>query len=520
MDALTTHRAQTTEAQSRWTGHSGRDLREWLEMIRSHGELVTIDAEVDAEEELTAIAFMAAQKNGRQALLFRNLKGDNTRSSILINILAASKKRYALTVGLDPALSIREMIGATRGLLKQRIAPTVVARADATVSARVLTGSDIDLTRYPVPKFWPGDGGRYFGTGSVVLTRNADTGIINVGVYRQQLHSPTTLGLHMVPGRHGLRNCESWWSKGRPADIVVAHGVHPALFIAATQSFKPDQSELDVAGGLIGSAVELTAGHLVDLPRPARAELVIEGQGHKDRLQLEGPLGEWHGFYSGSPALKHVIDVVAVHQRTEPILSAALMANYPACEIGIYHTIMRSARIWDSLEDMGVPGLAGVYAHPGAANGYGLIVVSLKQSYPGHAAQTLALTAQCPAAAYCTKWMIAVDDDVDPTDIDQVMWALTARANPSEDIDVLRNTWSNRNDQSLAPETASYGSKALINACTPHKQIGKGSSRAFLRKRIADRVSQRWTEFGFADSPPTMDQFHEDVEATPPSKAR
>lgn len=510
MDALNnTDLPPDGEARSgRWFGKSGRDLREWLAMIRSHGELMAIDAEVDPEEELSAITFMAAQRRGRQALLFRNLKGDKTGSSILINILASSQVRYALTVGLDPELSTRELIQSTRDRLQRRIPPVVVARAEAPVAAMVRTGAEVDLTRYPVPKFWPGDGGRYFGTGSVVLTRNADTSIINVGVYRQQLHSPTTLGLHMVSGRHGLRNCESWWARGRPAEIAVAHGVHPALFIAATQSFKPEQSELDVAGALMGSAVELTQGHHTDLPIPARAELVVEGLVHKDHLHPEGPLGEWHGFYSGKPALKYVIDVVAVHERPQPVFSAAMMTNYPACEIGAYHAIMRSARIWDSLEDMGVSGISGVYAHPGAANAYGLIAVSLTQSYPGHAAQVLALTAQCPAAAYCTKWIIAVDDDVDPTDIDQIMWALTSRANPSDDIDILRHTWSNRNDQSLSPEVAPYGSKALINACTPHKQIGKGPSRAFLRKRVFERVTQRWTELGFDDQPPRLNRFH------------
>ena len=107
------------------------------------------------------------------------------------------------------------------------------------------------------------------------------------------------------------------------------------------------------------------------------------------------------------------------------------MANYPSCEIGAYYAIMRSARILDDLERIGVPGVVGAYSHPAAASGWGMVVVSMQQQYAGHAAQVLALTAQCPAAAYYTKWIIAVDEDVDPTDFNQVMWALSTRCNPS-----------------------------------------------------------------------------------------
>ncbi len=109
-------------------------------------------------------------------------------------------------------------------------------------------------------------------------------------------------------------------------------------------------------------------------------------------------------------------------------MTAALMARYPSCEIGAYYAIMRSARILDDLERIGVPGVVAAYAHPAAASGWGMAVVALKQQYPGHAAQVLALTAQCPAAAYYTKWIIAVDEDVDPTDFDQVLWALARAA--------------------------------------------------------------------------------------------
>lgn len=490
------------------TATGARDLRSWLALIEAQGQLLTIDAEVDPEEEMSAITFMLGQRRPSPALLFRNLKGDRSGSRILTNMLGASTERYALAVGLDAGLSTREMIGATQRLLKKRVAPRLIAPAAAPVSEVVLGEGEIDLNHFPVPKFWPGDGGRYIGTGNVTLTRNPDTGVINAGVYRQQLYGPDAIGLSMVPGRHGLRNCEAQWRRGRPAEVVVAYGIDPALFIAATQSFDYEESELDVAGGLLGGALELAPAQLVDLPIPAQAEFVIEGLVHQERVEREGPLGEFHGFYSGPPALKPVIEVKRVHHRRAPIFTATLMANYPAGEIGAYHTIVRSSRILDNLASMGVPGVTGAYAHPGSASGYGLVAVALKQLYPGHAAQVLALTAQCPASAYCTKWIIAVDDDIDPTDIDQVMWAMTTRANPSDDIDILRNCWMSRNDVSLAPEMRPYGSKALINACTPHKYLASASRRTFLRKAMYQQVAARWQALGLPGEAPVLDHFH------------
>jgi 4-hydroxy-3-polyprenylbenzoate decarboxylase len=487
-----------------------RDLRGWLGLVEQHGLLHTIDQEVDPDQELSAITLLGASRRNSGAFLFRRMKDDASSSRILTNMLGASEERYALTVGLDPALTTGEKITATRKILQRRVAPIRVARERAPVCEILLRDDDIDLTRFPVPKFWPRDGGRYIGTGNVTLTRHPATGLINAGVYRQMLHGPRRVGLSFVPGRHGLRNCQAWWARGEPCEVVVAYGIDPALFIAATQAYGPGESELDAAGGLMGAPVELTDAVCVGLPIPARAELVIEGLVYADRTEIEGPLGEFHGFYSGAPAPRPVIEVKAVHHRESPIFTAALMANYPSGEIGAYHAIMRSARICDSLESMGVPGVVGAYAHPGSASGYGFVVVSIKQSYPGHAAQVLALTAQCPAAAYCTKWIVVVDDHVDPTDMDQVLWAMTTMANPSDDIEILRNTWTFRSDPSLAPEQRPYGSKALINACRPHKQLSQPPKRALLSKGIYDRVTARWSELGLPGRPPALTHFEQD----------
>jgi len=487
-----------------------RDLRGWLDLIERQGQLARITAAVDPIEELSAITFMASRKPGSPAFLFENLTGDRIGSRVLTNMLAASKERYALAVGLDPTLETREMVAETRRISSRRLPPVMVPASAAPVREITLSGDEIDLTAFPVPKFWPGDGGQFLGTGNVTFIRNPDTGVINAGVYRQMLQGPRSVGLNMVPGRHGERNVQAWWRRGKPAPVVTAYGVDPALFIAATQAFAHEESEIDVAGGLAGMPVEMTAADLSDLPLPANAEIVVEGFVHEGDMAEEGPLGEFHGYYSGKRDLRPVIRAERVHYRPRPILTGALMATWPSCEIGEYHAIMRSARVWDNLQAMGVPGIAGVYVYPASASAAGVMVVSLKQMFPGHVAQVLALAAQCPAAAYVIRWIIAVDDDINPSNFGEVMWAMSVHSNPVEDIDILRHTYSYRTDPSLHPSERPYGSKALIDACLPLRHGGQRPRRARLSRTTYDRVSSRWADFGLTGQPATLTHFHED----------
>lgn len=486
-----------------------RDLRDWLDLVEANGLLKHIAPPVEADEEMAAITLLATRREDAPALLFEQLAGDRSRSRILCNMLGASKERYALAVGIDPGLSTADMIAATRSVMNRRIPPVRVAKRDAPVNEIVLTGDAIDLTAFPVPKFWPGDGGRYIGTGDITLTSSPDGGRLNVGVYRQMLQGPSRIGLYCSPGKHGLLDREGWWARGKPCEVVAAYGIDPVLFMLGAQVFGAAQSELDVAGGMMGRPVELTEAEFVSLPIPARAEFVIEGLLHPGDLEHEGPLGEFTGYYGRERSPQPVIEVKAVHHRRSPIFTHALMAKYPSCEIGAYYAIMRSARILDDLERIGVPGVVAAYAHPAAASGWGMVVVSLQQKYAGHAAQVLALAAQCPAAAYYTKWVIVVDEDVDPTDINDVLWALSTRCHPADDLDLLRTTWSTGLDPSqFPPEARPYGSKVLINACKPHQHLKQFPQTTLLRRSTYDRVAGRWQELGFSGSPPSLNVFH------------
>jgi 4-hydroxy-3-polyprenylbenzoate decarboxylase len=211
-----------------------------------------------------------------------------------------------------------------------------------------------------------------------------------------------------------------------------------------------------------------------------------------------------------------LMEVKALHYRDNPILTHALMADYPANETSLLYSIARAAKIWNDLDRLGVPGIRGVYCHPAAAGGWGLTVVSLEQRYPGHAPQALALTAQVPGGAYYAKWIIAVDEDVDPTDWDQVFWAMTTRCDPESDIDILRQTWSTWLDPTKnPPEERPWGSKALVNACRQHKYLPIFSQRTVLTRSMYEQVKDRWSELGLDSlgDPPRLPAFQEDMRA-------
>ncbi len=509
MEAEVPGRRQLAATRQRDSALPWRDLRGWVSQTEQHGELARITAIVDPNEELGAVTLLASRQDKSPALMFENMRGDTTGSRILTNMLGASRERYALAVGLDPSASTREMIQATRSIMSDSIPPVMIPKDQAPVNEVVLTGKDIDLTKFPVPTFWPGDGGPFIGTGDITFTASPETGRINVGCYRQMLQGPNRIGLYCSPGKHGGLDRDAWWARGEPCEVVAAYGIDPVLFMLAAQSFGSEESELDVAGGIMGRPVELTKAEFVSLPIPANAEFVIEGILRQSDVMPEGPLGEFTGYYGRERSPQPVMEVLAVHHRKRPIFTHALMARYPSCEIGEYYAIMRSARILDDLERIGVPGVVAAYSHPAAASGWGMVVVSMQQKYAGHSAQVLALTAQCPAAAYYTKWVIVVDEDVDPSDFNDVLWALSTRCYPSDDIDILRNTWSTGLDPSrFPPETRPYGSKVLINACKPHQHLKDFPQSTLLRKSVHDRVRERWTELGFAEPAPKMTVFH------------
>jgi len=488
-----------------------QDLRQWLARVDEIGELVRVDKPVDRDEEMSAISYLVAKQDPSPAVLFETARGfEKSRigAKLLWNVLGPSIKRIALTLEEPADTPTVELIRRVKDKLKKRLPPQEVSASKAPVYENTITGKKIDLNDLPIPRHWPLDGGRYAGTADAVITRDPDTGYLNIGTYRMMIQGKSQAGLYLSPGKDARLHITRAWQQGKSIQVAAAWGIDPLFMLVGSQTFPKNVSEYEFAGGIKGEPIPVVRGTTTDLLLPANAELVVEGVIRPNSVKSEGPFGEFPGYYGRPEAGCPLVDITAVHYRSNPILTNALMADYPSCEQSGFFSIIRSAKIWDDLDKLGIPGIQGVYSHPAAAGGFGMTVISLEQRHAGHAAQVLALAAQVPGGAYYTKWIIAVDEDVDPTDMDQVIWAMASRCNPIDDIDILRNTWSTWLDPTQnPPEKRPYGSKALINACKEHRHLPVFSKRTTLRKPVYDKVAERWKELGLPGQAPTVRAF-------------
>ena len=489
-----------------------QDLSDWLQRVEQMGDLIRVKEAVSCEEEMSAIGYLVAKQKPSPAILFEAVKGyENSpyRARHLWNILGPSLRRIALTLEEPPDTPTLELIRRVKDKFRDRKPPKEVPQANFYENS--LIGDKIDLYQLPIPKHWPLDGGRYAGTADAVITQDPDTGYLNVGTYRMMLQGKNEVGLYLSPGKDARLHITRAWQMGKPIEVAAAWGIDPLFMVIGSQTFAKNVSEYEFAGGVKGEPIPVVKGKTTNLLLPANAEFVIEGIIKPNSVRREGPFGEFPGYYGRPEAGCPLVEVTAVHYRNNPILTNALMADYPSCEQSGFFSIIRSARIWDDLDKLGVPGIVGVYAHPAAAGGFGMTVLSMEQRYAGHAAQALALAAQVPGGAYYTKWIIAVDEDVDPTDMDQVIWAMASRCSPIDDIDILRNTWSTWLDPTQnPPEKRPYGSKALINACKEHRHLPVFSKRTTLRKEIYDKVAGDWKRLGLPGQVPKVRAFEEE----------
>jgi UbiD family decarboxylase len=483
------------------------DLDAWLEKAEALGELKRITAEVDPDLETSTITYLVGSEKS-PALLFENIKGHPGHRA-LYNMIGCNLSRFCLAMGEEPVEHPLEAVQILKRKMHLKQPPREVPADQAICNQNILTGDDIDIRKFPAPRMWPLDGGKYLGTGDAVVTKDPETGRINLGTYRMMIKGPREVGLYTSPGKDGTLDREKWWKMGKPMPVVAAYGIDPLLFLVAATTFPKTESEYEYYGGINGAPIEVFISDVTGLPVPAGAEIVIEGFVYPDKTFAEGPFGEFTGYYGRPGGDTPYVRVEKLRYRDSPTLTCALMADGAANEAGLFWASVRSAAIWNDLEKLGIPGIQGCWSIPEAA-GWGITVVSVKQMYAGHAAQVMALAAQCTGGAYFGKYVIVVDDDVDPTNVHQVLWAMATRSRPSQSIDILRETWSTYLDPSLnPPEIRPWGSKCLINACMDFRYIKSFSNRTKLSKAAYDNVAARWTELGFEGKAPKVTVFEE-----------
>jgi 4-hydroxy-3-polyprenylbenzoate decarboxylase len=467
------------------------DLRSWLDEVKKFGQLMTVE-NVDWNLELSTLTEIINERSKiRPAILFDNIKGYPKGFRIAVNALS-SVNRLALTMGLDPKLSEFEFVQHWRKQVKtiQPIEPRKVK--EAPLFENMQSGADIDLLKFPVPRWHELDGGRYIGTDDLVVTRDPDEGWVNVGTYRVMVHGSDHMGLHMSPGKHGRVHRDKHHAVGKPLPIAVSFGHHPINFLVASTDVPNRVNEYAYAGGIIGKPLDVVEGPLTGLPLPADSEIAIEGEVLPNDFMAEGPFGEWTGYYASNQPAVPVIRVKAVYHRNDPILCGFPLLK-PSSGDNLHFALMRSATVWNALDETGVPDVQAVWAHP--SGGRFLTVVSIKQRYPGHAKQAALVASQCRSGAYLGRYVIVVDDDIDITNSEEVIWALCTRSDPARSIDILRRAWSGPLDPAIPKEEVGFSSRAIIEATRPFEWKDKFAKVSGASRELKDKVASNWRVF-------------------------
>lgn len=468
------------------------DLRQWLQKADQIGELKKIEG-ADCNLEIGAITTANAQKSG-SALLFDHIKGYPAGFRVL-TCSASKPALIEITFNFPQTHSESELVKALGEKLltaeeeREKFPPQLVE--NGPILENTDTGKDVDLFKFPVPLWHELDGGRYIGTGDAVITRDPETGEINLGTYRVMVQNKNTTGLYIVPAQHGRSHLEKYHALGKPAPVAVSVGHHPLIYrIAALQV--PPGGEYSVIGAMARQPVEVIREEITGLPIPANSEIVIAGWCPPQKTMDEGPFGEFTGYYGGKIQAP-VIEVERIYYRQEPVILGS-PPGWGKTDPGYCIALVQSAKLTNELRKSGIPGIRGVWLHPVGRQMF--ITVSLKQMYPGHLKEAAWFICQSRIGSNSGRYVILVDDDIDPTNLDEVIWALATRSDPAEDIDIVRRARGNPLDPRVRrPAKVFYNSRAIISACKPFEWIDEFPQKLEVSEKLRQKIEERWGKF-------------------------
>lgn len=468
------------------------DLQEFILVLQRNNELLQVDG-ADWNLEIGTITELSSERQGK-ALLFDRIKDYPEGYRVIVNVLD-TPERWALALGLPAGPSKVELVRLTKEKFKKvKPLPPVTVKSGPLLE-NVDEGSKIDMMKFPAPFWHEHDGGRYIGTGDLVIMRDPEGQWVNAGTYRVQLHDEKTLGLFMSPGQHGNIIREKYFARAKTCPVAVVFGAHPLLWIPAFMRVPWGVDEFDIAGGLLERPLEVIKGGYTGLPVPAYSEIAIEGECLPLSVEArkEGPFGEATGYYGSGVREEGVIRVKRVMYRSAPVINGAPPLKPPASGSGSF--IIRAANLWQSLEKAGIPGLTGVYNLRAGGSRF-LTVISINQRYAGHARQLGMAALAVPESAFFGRFVILVDDDIDPSEEQDVLWALSTRCNPAESIEIIDGCWSSPLDPVISPEKRAKSnftsSRALIDACRPYHWMKDFPIVNKASKELRARTLDKW----------------------------
>jgi UbiD family decarboxylase len=470
------------------------DLRAWLADVRKLGELKDVRG-ADWNLELGAISELNVKKDLPPALLFDEIKG-YPKGFRVLTCSTSSPARLSSILRLPVQNTHKGLVDALRGKPAQWQAEAKKYEFLIVKEGPVLENvqKQVNVEAFPSPLWHEMDGGRYIGTGCSVVTRDLDSEWINVGTYRVQVLDKTHVALDMVPGKHGRIHYEKHKAAGKRFPVAIVVGSDPLAYLISGIEVPFGMCEYNYMGAILSQPVCVVKGEITGLPFPAAAEIVLEGFVEPNDERTEGPFGEFHGYYPGKAGTAPVVTVERVYFRNEPIIVGSPPAK-PPNDYSYSKAVMRSALLHDALVAAGVPDVKAVWAHEiGGARMFN--VVAIKQRYAGHARQAGHILSQCGVGAYMSRYSVVVDEDIDPANLQEVMWAVATRTDPAIDIDIIERGMGSKNDPMFVAYRydAPLTSKAVIDACRPFDHLHDFPAVAEASKALQDRTRAKWKD--------------------------
>ncbi len=478
-----------------------KNLSEFIEKLESLGELKRIPVEVDSHLEITEITDRMS-KTGGPALLFEKVKG--SAFPVLTNAMG-SERRMALALGTEDMDEIGRVIeefidlSSYLGLMNKIKALPKLTRLVSVFPIKLPTrgacqdviNTNPDLSQIPVLHCWPKDGGPFI-TLPLVFTKDPETNIQNVGMYRMQVYDKNTTGMHWHLHKDGKEIYESYKKIGGRMPVSVALGCDPAITYAATAPLPKMIDEMMFAGFLRKMPVKMVKSITNDIYIPAEAEFIIEGYVDVDEpLRWEGPFGDHTGYYSLADDYP-VFHVTCITHRKNPIYPATIVGKPPMedCFMGkaterIFLPLLKMMN--PEIIDINFP-LEGVF--------HSCVIISIKKKYPGHARKIMNAVWGMGQMMY-TKMVIVVDENINPHDVSTVMWKVFNNIDGKRDIHISEGPLDALDHASNTPH---YGSRVGIDATK--KWESEGQTRPWpddieMAEDIKQMVSKKWAHYGF-----------------------
>jgi len=400
---------------------AGQDLRSFVAAYeRAYpGEVIRVTDPVSLEEDVMALVLEYERRRRYPILFFEKVADQDI--PIVCNVVA-SRSALAFALGVGE----RDLAAEYARRIKDHVKPVVVP--DPPFRHRTLTGPALDLTRLPIPRYFPGDAGRYL-TAGMLVARDPDTGVETEGYHRFQLKAPDRMGVSLHSRRRMFEYQRRAEARGQALPCAIVLGLHPLVSMGSLAYPPADVGKFEVVGGLLGEPLQVAPCRAIDLHVPASAEIVIEGEILPRVREPEGPFGEFTGYVSRR-STEHVFVARAVAMRERPWFQSigSGRAGDHITTLGL----IREAEIANALGRV-IPNVRGVHVPLSGTSSF-TAYVSIAQSRPGEAKHVIPIVL---GVDHYLKLVVVVDDDIDVFDESEVLWAIATRMQADRDLVVI-----------------------------------------------------------------------------------